>query len=260
MIPNIQLVAAHAPNVHGLRQYCSACSVQHLCQPAEQPQLDLRRFEQIISHRRVPRETSLFRMDDPFSSLYIVRVGLFKTSQVNAGGAHQITGFRMAGEWLAMDAIGVGRHQCDAVALEDSEVCEIPFFKMEKMLVEMPELLRHFHRLMSLEIMREEGAMLLLGSMRAEQRLAAFLLDLSSRYVARGYSGNNFQLRMTREEIGNYLGLTIESVSRLLSKFKKQGWLNIDNREVELFNHASLKAMASGLEPEGGGPKFMPWN
>lgn len=260
MISNVQLVDSRATNVHGLRHYCSSCSVQHLCMPEAQQQLDLRRFEQIISHRRVPRETSLFRMDDPFTSLFVVRVGLFKTRQVNAGGAHQITGFRMTGEWLAMDAIALARHQCDAVALEDSEVCEIPFGKMEKMLIEMPGLLSHFHRIMSREIMREEGAMLLLGGMRAEQRLAAFLLDLSSRYVARGYSGNNFQLRMTREEIGNYLGLTIESVSRLLSKFKKQGWLNIDNREVELFDHASLTAMANGLEPEGGGPKFMPWN
>ncbi len=220
----------------------------------------MRRFEQIIGRRRVPRETSLFRMNDPFSTLYSIRVGHFKTSQVNAGGAHQITGFRMSGEWLAMDAIGTGRHQCDAVALEDSEVCEIPFSKLEKLLVEIPSLLHHFHRTMSREIMREESAMLLLGSMRAEQRLAAFLLDLSARYAVRGYSENNFQLRMTREEIGNYLGLTIESVSRLLSKFKKQGWLNIDNREVELFDHASLKAMANGLEPENGGPKFMPWN
>lgn len=260
MIPYIQLVPSTATNVHGLRHRCGSCSVVQLCQPTDSEDTEMFRLEQIVGRRRVVREGTLYRMNDVFSNLYAIRVGHFKTYQVNAGGSHQITGFQMAGEWLAMDGIGSGRHQCNAVALEDSEVCEIPFAKLEKLLAETPSLLRHLHRTMSKEIAREEHAMLMLGNMRAEQRLAAFLTDLSARYATRGYSSNTFQLRMTREEIGNYLGLTIESVSRLLSKFKKQGWVDLDNRQVVLLDHASLRAMATGMEPEQGGAKFMPWN
>jgi CRP/FNR family transcriptional regulator len=154
----------------------------------------------------------------------------------------------MAGELLGMDAISGDRHQCDAVALEDSEVCEIPFADLENLFGHVPALLRHFHRIMSQEITREQNVMLLLGNMRADQRFAVFLINLSARYATRGYSSTSFQLRMSREDIGNYLGLTIESVSRLLSRFKKQGLLAVDKREVTLLQPALLKAMAAGTE------------
>ena len=147
-----------------------------------------------------------------------------------------------------MDAISADRHHCNAVALEDSEVCEIPFSSLEQLLGNMPTLLRHFHRMMSQEITREQSVMLLLGNMQATQRFAAFIVNLASRYEARGYSGSNFQLRMSREEIGNYLGLTIESVSRLLSKFKKEGWLRVSNREIEILQPAKLKAITAGTD------------
>ena len=154
----------------------------------------------------------------------------------------------MVGELLGMDAISAERHHCDAVALEDSEVCEIPFDQLQELFSHIPGLLHHFHRMMSMEITREQSVMLLLGNMRAGQRFAAFLVNLGSRYVARGYSPTSFQLRMSREEIGNYLGLTIESISRLLSRFKKQGLLTVDKREVTLLEPALLKAMAAGTE------------
>jgi CRP/FNR family transcriptional regulator len=154
----------------------------------------------------------------------------------------------MAGELLGMDAISGDRHHCDAVALEDSEVCEIPFASLEDLFGHVPALLRHFHRIMSQEITREQNVMLLLGNMRAEQRFAVFLVNLSARYAARGYAANSFQLRMSREDIGNYLGLTIESISRLLSRFKKMGLVQVDKREVILLEPARLKAMAAGTE------------
>ena len=208
---------------------------------------DMNRLDQIIGRRRrVPKDGSLYRVGDSFSNLYAIRLGHFKTFQINPEGGQQITGFQMAGELLGMDAISTDRHHCHAVALEDSEVCEIPFSRLENLFSDMPTLLRHFHRMMSQEITREQGVMLLLGNMRAEQRFAAFLINLSSRYVARGYSSTHFQLRMGREEIGNYLGLTIESISRLLSKFKKQGWLRVNNRELEILDLPTLKAVAAG--------------
>lgn len=212
---------------------------------------DMQRLDQLIQQRRkVSKGSSLYRMNDPFVHLYAVRLGHFKTFQVNAGGEQQVTGFQMAGELLGMDAISTESHQCNAVALEDSEVCEIPFLRLEELFAKVPSLLRHFHRIMSQEITREQSAMLLLGNMRADCRLAAFLVNLSGRYASRGYSSSCFQLRMSREEIGNYLGLTIESISRLLSKFKKQGLVRVDNREIELLNMPGLRLLATGSEPD----------
>ena len=207
------------------------------------------RLDQVIGlRRRIAKDERLYQMGQPFTNLYAIRFGHFKTYQINAAGEQQITGFQMNGELLGMDAISGDRHHCDAVALEDSEVCEIPFTRLEDLFGEVPTLLRHFHRIMSLEITREQNVMLLLGNMRAEQRFAVFLTNLSTRYAARGYSPTSFQLRMSREDIGNYLGLTIESVSRLLSRFKKQGWLKVEKRELTLLDPAMLKAMAAGIE------------
>ncbi len=211
---------------------------------------DMGRLDQIIGRRRkVPRDGTLYRVGDTFVNLYAIRLGHFKTFQINPDGDQQVTGFQMAGELLGMDAISTDRHHCNAVALEDSEVCEIPFARLETLFGEIPTLLRHFHRMMSQEITREQSVMLLLGNMRAEQRFAAFLVNLSSRYAARGYSPSSFQLRMSREEIGNYLGLTIESISRLLSKFKKRGLLKVSNRDLEILDLTTVKAMAAGTQP-----------
>jgi len=207
------------------------------------------RLDAIIGRRRkVAKDTHLYRIGDKFSNLYAIRLGHFKTFQVSPSGEQQVTGFQMAGELLGMDAISTEDHHCDAIALEDSEVCEIPFTRLEELFGSIPSLLHHFHRMMSQEITREQNVMLLLGNMRAEQRFAAFLTNLSSRYAARGYSSTTFQLRMSREEIGNYLGLTIESISRLLSRLKKQGLLRVANREIELLDLTKLRALAAGTE------------
>ncbi|AMP01948.1 cyclic nucleotide-binding domain protein [Collimonas arenae] len=222
--------------------------MHQLCLPMGLEEADMQRLDRIIGRRRVRRDDTLYRIGDKFSSLYAVRVGQFKTYQANPDGAQQITGFQMSGELLGMDAISTDTHQCDAVALEDSEVCEIPFSRLEELFSDIPTLLRHFHRIMSKEITREQSVILLLGNMRAEQRFAAFLVNLSARYAARGYSPTNFQLRMTREDIGNYLGLTIESISRMLSKLKKDGMLKVSNRDIELVDLAALKIVATGAE------------
>lgn len=235
-------------SIQALKTSCGACSMHQLCLPMGLEQAEINRLDQIIgARRRLGKDERLYRMGEPFRNLYAVRFGHFKTYQINAAGEAQITGFQMAGELLGMDAIS-GTHHCDAVALEDSEVCEIPFSRLEELFGQLPTLLRHFHRIMSQEITREQNVMLLLGNMRAEQRFAVFLINLSARYAARGYSPNSFQLRMSREDIGNYLGLTIESISRLLSRFKKQGWLQVDKREVVLLDPAKLKAMAAGTD------------
>lgn len=241
--------SADTLDVDALRTHCSACSMHELCLPMGLDEGDMNRLDQIIGRRRrIPKDGTLYRVGDGFTNLYAIRLGHFKTFHINQDGDQQITGFQMAGELLGMDAISSERHQCHAVALEDSEVCEIPFSRLQDLFIDMPTLLRHFHRMMSQEITREQSVMLLLGSMRAEQRFAAFLTNLSSRYAMRGYSSTQFQLRMGREEIGNYLGLTIESISRLLGKFKKQGLINVNNRDLEINDLPLLKAVAAGTQ------------
>ena len=249
MIHALPSLTLPAVSVEVLKARCATCSMHQLCLPMGLDMGDMDKLDEIIGRRRkITRGSTLFRIGDSFANLYAIRLGHFKTYQINAGGEEQVTGFQMAGELLGMDAISADRHHCTSVALEDSEVCEIPFSSLEQLLGEMPTLLRHFHRMMSQEITREQSVMLLLGNMQATQRFAAFLVNLASRYEARGYSGVNFQLRMSREEIGNYLGLTIESISRLLSRFKKAGLLRVSNREIEILNPVMLKAITAGTQ------------
>jgi CRP/FNR family transcriptional regulator len=226
---------------------CSTCPLHDICLPTGLDAGEMQQLDQLIDeHRRVGRGGVLYRMNDPFTTLYAIRFGQFKTYQLTAGGEERITGFHMAGEFLGMDAISRDKHQCYASALEDSEVCGIPFARLEYLFGEMPVLLRHFHRMMSSEITRDQSSMLSLGSMNAEQRFALFLLNLSSRHNARGYSATSFGLRMSREEIGNYLGLTIESISRLMSRFKREGRINVTNREIELIDMHYLQQLGAG--------------
>ena len=236
--------------VQTLQAGCAACSMHQLCLPMGLDDNDMQRLDQIIGRRRrIKRDQSLYLRNAAFSTLYAIRLGHFKTFQINSNGSQQITGFQMAGELLGMDAIGSGQHQCEAVALEDSEVCDIPFDQLEALFQDMPQLLRQFHRIMSQEISREQGVMLTLSNMSAQQKLAAFLVNLSSRYAARGYSATRFQLRMSREEISNYLGLAVESISRQLSSFKKQALIEVQHRDLELLDLAALKSIALGSTP-----------
>ena len=228
------------------RTGCGNCSMHALCLPMGLERAEVEKLDKVIGkRRRIKRDEPLYKRGEPFRNLYAIRFGHVKTYHVNAAGDAQITGFHMAGDLLGMDAIS-GAHHCDAVALEDSEVCEIPFARLEELFGEIPALLRHFHRTMSQEIMREQNVMLLLGNMRAEQRFAVFLVNLASRYAMRGYASTSMQLRMSREEIGNYLGLTIESISRLLSRFKSQGLVQVDKRDITLLDLAKLKSLAAG--------------
>lgn len=204
------------------------------------------KLDQIVSPSQpIRRGEALYRAGESFKSIYAVRLGFFKTSIVSSDGREQVTGFHMAGELIGLDAISTDCHACDAVALEDSEVCEMPFMQLSMLSREIPELQHHFYRVMSREIVRDQGVMLLLGNMKAEERLAAFLLNLSQRFAIRGYSSNSFVLRMTREEIGSYLGLKLETVSRTLSKFQDLGFIRVQNRLIDLIDPLSLKKASS---------------
>jgi len=193
--------------------------------------------------RRVRAGEFLFRAGTPFHSLYVVRAGMFKSILLDSEGREQVTGFLMTGEVLGLDGIEKEICQSNAVALEDSEVWEIPFNRLEAVCRQDPAMQRMFHRLMSREIQRDYLMMLLLGSMSAEERLAAFLVNLSQRLTVRGYSATRFILRMSRREIGSYLGLTLETVSRVFSRFQRDGLIRAELKAVELKDTARLRAM-----------------
>jgi CRP/FNR family transcriptional regulator len=227
---------------------CSLCSFNKLCLPQGLNDDDVARLDQIIARRRrVPRDEQLYTEGQPFDKLFAVRFGHFKTVQVSQRGEQQVGGFHMAGDLLGMEAIGTGQHTVCAVALEDSEVCEIPFARLQELVMQVPVLLQQFHRTMSREIQREQSVMLFLSHMRAEQRLALFLLNLSGRYAQRGYSSTSFQLRMSREDIGGYLGLTVESVSRQLARLRADGLIALNNRDLRILDRSRLEALSSGM-------------
>jgi CRP/FNR family transcriptional regulator len=214
---------------------CSSCNLRELCLPKGLADEDLARVEKIVyARRRVRRGEALFNAGDEFHSVYAVRSGFFKTTILNEDGREQVTGFNMPGELIGMDGIGTGSYHGNAVALEDCEVCVLPFSLIEELGREIPTLQRHLHCVLSREIVRDHGVMMLLGSMRAEERLAVFLLNLSKRFLRRGYSQSDFHLRMTREEIGSYLGLKLETVSRLFSKFQEDGLIGVQQKYVRI--------------------------
>ena len=243
--PQQATTAAHSGiNLSRLKTTCSSCSLRELCLPVGLSNEEMQQLEKLVLVRRpVKRGDYLFRANNPFDSLYAVRAGFFKTKVLLEDGREQVTGFHMAGELIGLDGIGTERHTCDAVALENSEVCVIPFERLEHLSREMEALQRHFHKIMSREIVREHGVMMLLGSMRAEERLAAFLLNLSQRLLLRGYSSTEFNLRMTRDEIGSYLGLKLETVSRVLSRFQDEGLIAVAQKNIGIKNVAGLRAV-----------------
>ena len=207
---------------------------------------ELQRLDDLVATRRkIARGDSLYRNDDKFSALYAIRTGFFKTTVAVEDGRDQVTGFQMAGEVIGLDGIVSEHHTCDAVALEDAEVCVMNFDRIEDLSREINALQRHVHKIMSREIVREHGVMLLLGSMRAEERLAAFLLNLVQRLHARGFSQSELVLRMTREEIGSYLGLKLETVSRTFSKFVEEGIVEVKQRHVRILNSDALKLIVN---------------
>ena len=226
---------------------CSSCNLRELCLPVGLSVIELERLDHMVANRRsVPRNESLFRSGDEFQSLYAVRTGFFKTCVSAEDGRDQVTGFQMAGELLGLDGIGTERHTVDAIALEDSQVCVIPFSQLEALSRDFGDLQRQLHKIMSREIVRDHGVMLLLGSMRAEERLAAFLLNLTQRLQARGFSPTSLILRMTREEIGSYLGLKLETVSRTFSKFQDDGLLEVKQRQVRILDQPRLQMLVNG--------------
>ncbi|EHP39454.1 o2-sensitive transcriptional regulator of cconoqp operon [Cupriavidus basilensis OR16] len=225
---------------------CSTCSLGQLCLPVGMTQQDLVKMDTLVQDRvRVRKGETLYRLGDPLTAVYAIRFGTLKTHLTMEDGRSQITGFHLPGEVVGLDGLGEMQHASDATALEDTEVCVVRFGDLQSLSNVLPSLQHQFMRLMSKEISQDQVMLITLGSMRAEERLAAFLINLSERLSARGYSASEFVLRMSREEIGSYLGLKLETVSRLFSRFAEAGLIQIRQRHVKLVDMVGIKQIVN---------------
>jgi CRP/FNR family transcriptional regulator, anaerobic regulatory protein len=234
---------------HGFIQAsCSDCSLKGLCLPIAMDVQDIDRLNSIIQRNRpVQGGDHLYRSGDKFTSIYAVRSGSIKTYLVSDDGVEQVTGFYLPGEVLGFDGIGSDLHGCNVVALETSSVCEIPFNRLEVLSRQVPVLQRHFFQLMSRQIETDHQMMLTLSKKNADGRIATLLLSLSKRYSRRNLSPNAMHLPMSRMDIGNFLGLTIETVSRTFSRLQKEGVINVDGREILINDHERLSDLCHSI-------------
>ena len=235
--PIVVLRTSAPPRPGEAASACAACASHKFCLPLDADG----RLDQLVSHRvRLHKGDVLVHAGDVLQSLYTVRSGSCKSVVATAGGQEQLASYHIGGDIVGLEGMSSGRHDATVTALEDSELCAIPIDRIESESRTSAHLLRAIHVLMSREIRRERRVMLMLGVMRAEQRLASFLLDLADRYAARGYSSSAFVLRMTREEIGSHLGLKLETVSRHFSRFRRDELIRVQGREVRIVDRASL--------------------
>ncbi len=224
---------------------CSSCRLRDLCMPVGLSAKEMALIDKMVSTRlKIARGEPLFRTGGRFKSLYTIRSGFFKTSVSTAHGREQVTGVYMAGELLGLDGIAQEQHNCTAHALEDSEVCVLHVKLINELAHDVHALQHHVQKIMSREIVHDHDHLFLLGSMKSDARVATFLLNLLSRLHARGQAPNELLLRMTREDIGSYLGLTIETISRTLSKLAKSGVIAVDQRHIRVLQPEALHYLA----------------
>ena len=231
------------PHDRGTRKLaCSRCGLREICLPMGLSGAELRRVDSdLVAHRsKVARGDFLFRQGDPVEAVYAVWTGFFRTRARSADRREQVTGFQMGGELIGLEAIGSSGFLADAVALENSQVCVIRFEALQALAREVPTLQQQVHRTMGREIARRQHLMLLLGGTQPDQRVAAFLLDLTQRMKARGYSASSLHLRMTRRDIGSLLGLTLETVSRSLSRLQAASLLVVRTRQIQITDATRL--------------------
>ena len=229
-------------SIRDFKAHCQTCSMRQLCLPVGLSIEETKQVDALITHgTKLKKHDTLYRAGEPFHALYAIQIGSLKTTVLAADGREQVTGYHMVGEIIGFDGIGTDYHGTEAIALEDTEVCVLPFINIENLARTMPALQHNLHQRMSMEIARDQRLMLLLGGMRAEKRLAVFLLNLADRYRRRGYSSAEYALRMKREEIGSYLGLKLETVSRLFSRFQEEGLIQVQGRAIKLLDPVALK-------------------
>ncbi|GAB3018107.1 fumarate/nitrate reduction transcriptional regulator Fnr [Bowmanella dokdonensis] len=221
--------------------HCQNCSISQLCLPFTLNSNELEKLDNIIQRKRpFQKNERLFQSGEPLNSLFAVRSGSFKSFTLASDGEEQITGFHLPGDIIGFDAIHHQHHRSFAQALETSMVCEIPYSTLENLSGDLPRLRQQVMRLMSHEIQEDQDMFMLLNKRTAHQRLAYFLSHLGRRYHERGFSSSQFRLSMTRGEIGNFLGLTVETISRLLTRFQKEGLIQVEGKFITLLKPQAM--------------------
>ena len=243
--------AATVINISSIKAACKDCSLRELCLPMGLSEPDLSALDKAVKRRRALKKGELlYRYGDPLRSLYAIRSATLKTTGLIEDGRAQVTGFYLPGELLGIDAINSDQHPCSAEALETSEVCEIPFDSLEELAQKVQGLQHQLLRIMSREIVRDEDMLMMLGRMSAEERLASCLMSFSRRLARLGNGAVEFRLSMSRQDLGDYLGLALETVSRLLSRFQEENLISVHGRQIVLRDLDRLRAMAAGAPRE----------
>ena len=220
---------------------CINCNWQKLCLPIALSPQELGRIDKMITVRRkLKRNEALFRTGDDFTGLYAIRSGFFKTSTALEFGREQVMGFQMPDDILGLDGILNDHYNCNAIALQDAEVCSLPLDRIAEPSSSAIPLQHHVHKIMSREIVQAQEVMLMLGSMRSEERLAAFLLNIVERLHAHGFSRTEVILQMTREDIGSYLGMKLETVSQIFARMIEQDLLEVNQRHIHILDPVAL--------------------
>ena len=228
-----------------VKSACEACRVRELCLPTRLAEQDVSLVDELVVRREpLAKGDYLYRTGDKFKGIYAVQHGAIKTYGLTLQGREQVTGFHLAGEVLGLDAIDEDAHPCNAVALEKTEVCQLPFDKLEQLSQGVPGLLHNLSRVMSREILREEHVLMMLGGTTAEQRLSRFVLNLQERVAQREIIGSSFHLCMSRQDISNYLGLALETVSRQFTQLQERQILEIHNRYITILQPEALQKLA----------------
>lgn len=236
---------ARIVDITSVKTSCEDCALRERCLPLGLTGIDLARLERAVKHTRKLRKGEfLYRVGESMTSLYVLRSGSAKTCEISVAGDIQITGFHLAGELLGMDGISAERHHCDAVALEASDVCEIPYALLEELAHDIPGLQHQLFRTLGREIVHDGELLLMLGKMNAEARLAGCLIGFSRRFEHLGGSSSELMLSMSRQDLGDYLGLALETVSRLFSRFQDDGVLAVEGRQIRILDMPRLKALA----------------
>ena len=229
------VVSIHGTNTHRMDDNLCELSVGLTA-------VETKRVDGLIANGITLRKHgTLYRAGDRFHALYVIQIGSLKTTVLDEDGHEQVAGYHMLGDIIGLDGIGTDHHGVEAIALDDAEVCALPFRAIENLARTLPGLQHNLHQIICRQITCDQSTMLLLGSMNASERLAVFLLNLADRYRCRGYSSIEYVLRMTREEIGSYLGLQLETVSRLFSRFQEEGLIQVQGRTVKLLDAGALK-------------------
>lgn len=235
----LEKVCAHNPRIS-----CASCRLNELCLPIALNKTEIHQLDEIVERNRPYKKGDhLYRQNDDFKSVYAVRSGSFKSYMLSNNGQGRVTGFFLPGEIIGMDGIASKHYANSTQSLEHSSICEIPFLQLEKLSQQLPNLQHHFFSIMGNEIAKDQQVHTLLSSYTAEQRTASFLLGLSARYARVSLSPVRFLLPMTRGDIGEYLGLTVETVSRILTGLQKKGYLTVSNREIELLDIEALRGI-----------------